>query len=149
MTTTLTHKKCGGSVSIDVGDSSKILAPSFSIDITGISKLLLDFIIPVDNIIDPKWWCSKCREQLTAEELDNGVFVSCQVCGKSNACSNTFVHQQLSYVCEKCMRSMMISGKSESGCTRVQIEHAVTFGITEKSIFIPLSKLLLKPFSIG
>ena len=145
----LTHK-CGGLVALDASVYYRLIAPSFDITSTGITRYTIDILrVPNDNFkISPRYLCATCGEVLDEETLKTDVFAQCCVCGKKSAVETTGVHTQVPFLCTTCVKDLK---KGTGDITSVdeyiqEFLKVFQFGKTVRTV--PLIKVLLMPIKI-
>lgn len=150
--TFLTHQGCGGAVILDVSQSAKLVSPVFGVNTDGIGNILLDIQLPTDNLIIPRWTCSKCRQDISNESLPDTVVCVCQACSETKPVRNIKVQGGVSAICDDCLDEIKtrrskgaLGSDGESDVARF----AYVFAIGERSKAQNLAEVLVKPISIS
>ncbi len=99
------HKKCGGSIVMDLTGLYIINSPSISITPKGISPGM----IQIDSCVNKshaKLICNKCNQVLsTKEDFEEEIIESCGVCGNEYDPSQIHVTDYISKICNECLNS--------------------------------------------
>lgn len=140
--------KCSGPVVLDASKTTKLIAPSFSINSAGITNVTLDIQVLQNGGNSPSYWCSKCEEDIGTDDLGEDVSALCQVCGKYHTVSSLYVHSMITTICSGCKADIvdhLRNGKDISERTK---EYITGFSLTENLRTVSLLKVLTSPVKI-
>jgi len=143
-TTFLSHLRhgCGGNVVIDASTSVKLYAPSFRISQDGIGDLMLDVNIASGGDLVPSYWCLKCGETISPDDLWEALSALCQVCGYSHQISDLNVHSQIATICNECLNSIKtVCNGGHSTNERIAL-YIDMYSLTKSIRVVPLLKVL-------
>lgn len=143
--TTLEHN-CGGNVVINASKAYRLIAPSFSISLSGIDNMTLDVLITTDSF-EPEFVCVKCKTSIEDEDLKFKTYAKCLICGKNTLINDMVVHSQIPFMCKECLKQIKTATTYQDipGIPIIIYRYIEAFGLTKGIRTVPLYKALQIP----
>lgn len=148
--TFLTHKKpgCRGNIALDTTPAVKLIAPSFSITIGGITSLVLDTQVNPHGFASMTFSCLNCGDTIPKEHFHDQLIASCQICGYDKPVGELSVHSIISTVCDDCLESIKLCIKGDTKVSDIIKEYVGAYSLKSNLKVEPLSKVLSLPINI-
>jgi hypothetical protein len=148
--TLFSHQRCGGSLVLDLSQALKMVAPSFSIDGGGISRVVADLRLDSRAQVTPVWECTKCGAQITSGSAHGHLQAPCMICGQVHPISDLFTHERVVCVCKVCVDTIF-KRASVASHPRPELlrDYQSMLGLSKnEQLFIPMTEVISKPFKV-
>ena len=113
MNTVFIHsKECNGGLILDLTSGIRLMSPSFRINGDKVLPGLVDILKTNSDKKELKWYCSKCHQDVSQEEMLENSLVECSVCGNPHPLKEIISAPGLFGICSDCLkiRELMENG---------------------------------------